>query len=115
MKAFEVVSINIDEVRLMKFSARVAIAAMKEIMEDAYEIAVDTCPLDTGELRDSHEVKFNRKKRELALTCKAPYGVFVHAMPQSWIKGGRRAQWLTLAFDDAIRYSKIKFRSGMEL
>ena len=58
-----------------------------EIAEKIYDLSQDSCPVDTGNLKESGYVRKTEDGAEVGYS--APYAVYVNHMPQSSLHNGK--------------------------
>ncbi len=93
--------INVEKIRRqlaqqeVKWSRQKLAKGLKAGAEYLKEKSQEVAPVDTGFLRDSAFTKVSPDFLTVTVGYTAPYAVFVHEMPQTWIKvTGKRAKFL---------------------
>lgn len=97
---------NLDASIVQKVALKYSQKSAKEIAYNTLKEAVATAPYDTGELAKSHYVRVDGKRYEVGNT--APHALYVHALPQTSIQGGKSSQWLQKALTNALREANVR-------
>lgn len=95
------ITAKINKSLLTKLSKEQSKRIAGSIAAQTMAISIATSPYDTGDLSASHSRKDTGKS--YVVTNSQDYAPIVHAMPQSRIKKGKRAQWLSRALQEACK------------